>query len=127
MLGGVNWIGVYVADVEALTPFYRDLLGLPLIARRGGSAQFALTGGAVLELVPGGVAVEGAERKGRDRQSVQIGLAVDDLDEVRAALTARGVATGDVQTFEGGWRWARVVDPEGNVLQLVQRGSDLAP
>ena len=123
VLGGVSWVGLFAADVEALVPFYRDALGLTLVGRTDNSAIFALTDGALLELVPGGVAADGG-RKGHGAQSMQLGLAVTDLEAVRAALVERGITPGDVQTFRD-WRWARVVDPEGNVLQLVERGGDL--
>lgn len=126
MLGGVSWIGLFAADVDALVPFYRDALDLTLLGRTENSAIFALADGVVLELVPGGEAATASERKGHRAQSVQLGLAVPDLESVCAALSARGVPTGDVQTFRD-WRWARVVDPEGNVLQLVERGGALFP
>lgn len=124
MLGGVSWIGLFAQDVDALLPFYRDALGLTLLGRTENSAIFLLPGGVLLELVPGGVAVREGERKGRDAQGLQIGLAVADLDAARAGLAQRGVVVGEVQTFRG-WRWARVVDPEGNALQLVERGGAL--
>lgn len=124
VLGGVSWVGLFAANVEALVPFYRDTLGLTLVGRTENSAIFALADGVLLELIPGGATAAPGEGKGHGAQSIQLGLAVADLEAVRATLVERGVAPGEVQTFRD-WRWARVADPEGNVLQLVERGGDL--
>jgi catechol 2,3-dioxygenase-like lactoylglutathione lyase family enzyme len=94
--------------------FYRDLLGLPMVRRDGGSwAVFDVDGrtlalhGAVdgRSFEPGGAAVV---------------FGVDDLDVAVALLTERGVRF-DHQGDVGGYaRFAAFKDPDGNTLQLIE-------
>jgi catechol 2,3-dioxygenase-like lactoylglutathione lyase family enzyme len=109
------------ADRARSLPFYRDVLGLPLLSEDPFSAVFSLGGGAILRLtdiqghVPGPHTVLGWE--------------VADLDAAMDALIAKGVVfriyEGFGQDARGVWSSpdgrARICwfdDPEGNNLSL---------
>ena len=112
-------------DVAALMPFYRDTLGLPLIAQDPFAATFDLGGGTTLRLT----AVESHV----PAPHTVLGWRVDDLDATLDALEAAGVKAqiyeGFGQDARGIWTnpggGARIVwflDPEGNNLSLTQFG-----
>ena len=112
---------LFVKDLEAMTVFYRDLIGFRLIegTRRSDWVEFD-TGGAVFALhaIPARIArdIEIATPPiPRETQSCKLIFMVDDLDAERARLAAAGVAI--LPRPWGGWD---LVDPEGNVLG-VQR------
>lgn len=115
---GLIWAGLFVQDLEAAIPFYRQTLGLPLRKRGEDWAFFDAGQGAQFELFTGGVA--SAEPKGPDKQSVVVSLRVDDLDQAMQELQGKGITfVGEVGEFDG-TRWAYFFDPEGNRLELKE-------
>jgi catechol 2,3-dioxygenase-like lactoylglutathione lyase family enzyme len=115
---------LFVRDLEAMTAFYRDVLGLrPVEAtRRADWIEFE-TGGARLALhaIPDAIAREieiAAPAAPRESQSCKLIFAVSDLDSERARLSAAGVTI--LQRPWGGWD---ALDPEGNVLGVCAANS----
>lgn len=114
-VGGLDHIYYWTRDMEAAVAFYRDVVGLTLLRREGdrwaefdaGSLRFALHGRGADRPVPaGGTAV----------------FAVDDLDEARWALERKGVRFEDhVGETEDGARFAGFRDPDGNIVQIIER------
>jgi catechol 2,3-dioxygenase-like lactoylglutathione lyase family enzyme len=107
-----------IVEAEA---FYRDTLGLKLRGRSDGTLVFEVGGG---DLRVGQVtSVEPSEH-------TVLGFSVPDLDEVIAALSARGVAIEQFDKFEhepsgalqtpDGARVAWIRDPDRNLLSVVQ-------
>jgi predicted enzyme related to lactoylglutathione lyase len=47
-------------------------------------------------------------------------LVVEDIEQARARLVARGVEVGPVSDVGGGVRYASLVDPDGNTLVLQE-------
>ena len=47
-------------------------------------------------------------------------LLVEDIDAFLGGLAERGIASGPVETMDGGVRHAYVTDPDGNRLQVGQ-------
>lgn len=115
-LGALGQIGVSVRDLEAMTAFYRDTLGLPFLFAAPGMSFFDLGGVRLMLSLP--------ERGHEDRRSSILYLRAPDIGAVHAALMARGVA------FEGPphvvhrapthelWL-AFFQDPDGNLLALI--------
>jgi catechol 2,3-dioxygenase-like lactoylglutathione lyase family enzyme len=116
-LKGVGLVYFFVSDMDRAVTFYRDMLGLPLLYRTGddwaqfdaGPVQLGLHGSGQGEHRPGGT----------------LAFRVDDLDSSRAALTARGLSF----TPEGGGegrepRFVEFLDPDGNVLGLLEYSED---
>jgi diaminopimelate decarboxylase len=142
VLGGVtglDHVSVACADVDRSLAFYRDLLGLSLRGRGTGSAgsvgeitglgdaqvewaDLALPDGRVLELLrlPGGPPVAG---------SGHFALGVAEADAVHRRLREAGVPLRSdpvVIDDEGDWQGVRCFyaeDPDGTVVELVQRPS----
>ncbi|MBT2187974.1 VOC family protein [Sphingobium nicotianae] len=112
-------------DVAALLPFYRDTLGLTLIAQDDFAATFDLGGGATLRLA--------AMPDHKPAPGTVLGWVVSDLDMLLDRLAPHGVRgeifEGFGQDARGIWTvpdgsarliWFR--DPEGNLLSLTQLG-----
>ncbi|BAK65230.1 hypothetical protein SLG_05550 [Sphingobium sp. SYK-6] len=121
--GGRAIAFVLSRDVGALKPFYRDVLGLPLLAEDPYAATFDLGGGTSLRLTAVGDHVPGPH--------AVLGWQVDDLDTALGRLEATGTSceiyTGFGQDPRGVWTSpdgdVRIVwfkDPEGNLLSMTQ-------
>ena len=136
---GLDHVSVACADVDRSLAFYRDLLGLSLRGRGAGSAgpvgeitglgdaqvewaDLALPDGRVLELLrlPGGPPIPG---------SGHFALGVAEADAVHRRLREAGVPLRSepvVIDDEGDWQGVRCFyaeDPDGTVVELVQRPS----
>ena len=112
MIGELDHVYYWVRDMDAAVAFYRDVLALTLTRRDGdewaefdaGPVRLALHGSA--DEVPG---------------SGTVVFRVDDLDDARLALRARGADVDDrVGEVEGFARFATVRDPDGNPVQLIE-------
>ncbi len=126
VLSGAKAIAFVLSkDVAALKPYYRDTLGLTLLAEDPFAATFDLGGGTTLRLT----AVEGHV----PAPHTVLGWQVSDLDAALDRLAAAGVTCeiydGFGQDDRGVWTnpggGARIVwflDPEGNNLSLTQFG-----
>ncbi|QSG09184.1 VOC family protein [Halapricum desulfuricans] len=128
---------ITVSDLDRMVTFYRDVLGLDVLAEftvggeafatgvdvPGASAEFVhLDGGdARMELVE-----YGPEGDRRPRPSLNepgathLGLEVDDLDSVYAELPDSVDTLSEPQTTESGTRILFVRDPEGNLVELLE-------
>ena len=126
VLSGAKAIAFVLSrDVAALLPFYRDTLGLTLVAEDPFAATFDLGGGTTLRLT--------ALSSHAPMPHTVLGWDVPDMDGALDRLAAAGV-TGEIyegfgQDDRGIWTnpdgSARIVwfkDPEGNVLSLTQVG-----
>lgn len=115
----LGWERLRVSDVPAMTAFYRDVIGLPVIAASAAHALFDFGDNSALELVPGG-----------------------QVREIPPAQKHAGVAmivrTNDLAAFRQRFRDARLVfvhevyaslkgdlfyiaDPDGNVVAFTER------
>ncbi len=126
-------IGLSVADLDAMTAWYGSMLGFKVtkdvpIGEGGGKVRFIENGNARIELIfqPDGQA--GPVRAvppahATVRGPAQITMEVPDLDAARAALAARGVEIAlDITPLPPlGIRILFLRDPEGNLVELVQR------
>ena len=122
LLGRLDNIDVLVADLERMAPFYRDVLGLPLLfpyVREDGWAGFQAGDVSIYLIEVGGGAstrrVPGAGPAGIESFS----FAVDDLDAAIAELDQAGVEWA-ADVVESEWyRYRSFYDPEGNVLHVT--------
>jgi len=112
---------VWTSRVAEATTFYRDVLGLPVLAESDGALVFNV-GGSDLRLSPVPATTP--------TEHTVLGFAVDDVDSIIALLGARGVT---FERFDGfrheengaltspdGARVAWFRDPDGNLLSVVQ-------
>jgi catechol 2,3-dioxygenase-like lactoylglutathione lyase family enzyme len=61
-----------------------------------------------------------AERAGTSA----VTLLLDDLDDQLARLRERGIATGELETYDNGVRHVVVTDPEGNTIAFGEVPAD---
>jgi catechol 2,3-dioxygenase-like lactoylglutathione lyase family enzyme len=142
-------IGLVVADLERSLGFYRDVVGLELLARGAESdvryaemlgrsrvqfswAELDLGSGHVLELLrfdepSGGALRTAAETPGAGLPGVaHVGLLVDDIDVVHDALVKDGVTVMSRPielAEENRWLGVRVfyaLDPDNHLVELIQ-------
>ncbi len=121
----VEHIGLYAGDSEALADWYRETLGLRVVGRiekPGRPPVVFLQGaeGAVLEILPTAVGPSPSVEVDR-RGFTHLGLPVVDFEKEKTRLAERGVDVWGVRSTSNGWMIGYFRDPEGNVLELVQR------
>jgi len=120
----IDFITLFADDLEQSTAFYREVFGLSLIYQDENSAvfRFANTGinllrsGAAGDLIhPGAVARQDAGAR------LVFTIDVDDVDEVCAELSARGVEllNGPVNR-PWGRRTASFTDPGGHIWEIAE-------
>jgi len=123
--GGIRGLtGVLIwteeSHFEAMRNFYRDTLGLPAYSEKPAFVNFdwALADGQRLRLsITAHSEVRGAAT---DPLRVMINLGVDDIHACYGRLAAAGIAFLRPPERES-WGWvATLLDPDGNVLQLIQ-------
>ncbi len=140
-------IGLVVADVDRLLPFYRDLLGFTVIgdlevpaerSRRSGLAadgyrivRLESSGGDRLKLAqPGGCAADRAPAEWAMNRpgGCYVTFIVEDLVGLHRRLVQAGVPIGSdgIVELRAGLRLVLAVDPEGNFLEFLQYDDVLA-
>lgn len=101
-------------DSDALTAWYRDMLGIdPVPTSEGGQSWRQEAGETAFTSMPGAV-----DQFGRPDRTWAINFRVPDLDGMVEQLRAAGIeVTLDPTTYSMG-RFASLADPEGNPIQL---------
>jgi predicted enzyme related to lactoylglutathione lyase len=117
MIKGLSAVSVWSADLKNLLPFYRDVLGLKVVIE---SPHFVVLGEA------GGPSVglgTHSDVRGRNADPARhmIGLTTDDLGADWKRLKAAGVEFVEAPTDYDTVSIATLKDPEGNLIQLIQR------
>lgn len=115
----VNGIGGYflrAAEPEAMTAWYRDVLGVDF-GDHGLWQQPA--GPTVIGLFEADTDYFGPRPEGQDRQQTMLNFRVADLDAMIAQLRVAGAEVDDEsQQMDGIGRFGWVTDPEGNRIEL---------
>ena len=114
MIGPIDHVYVWVADLEAGVSFYRDVVGLDLLRRDGGEwAEF--------EAGPIRLALHGSEAPAGGTGGATVVFRVEDLEAARWQLAERGAAFDEREgEVPGLARFATFRDPDGNALQLIE-------
>lgn len=112
---------LFVKDLERMTSFYRDVLGLEPIeeTRLDNWVEFAGDGaGFSLHAIPAtiaaGIMIESPPRA-RESGSTKLTFAVRDVDSILGKVQALGLPL-----LKRPWGDVEAVDPEGNILALVR-------
>lgn len=132
--------GVTVSDLDTALEFYRDALGLEVanelsldgepfrsfvgVEDATADIVFLDADSCAIELLeysqpPGDEANAGVTSN--DTGASHICLAVDDVDDTYAELATGYESISDPQTLENGATVVNFRDPDGNVVQLIER------
>jgi catechol 2,3-dioxygenase-like lactoylglutathione lyase family enzyme len=120
----IEHVGIYAKDSAKLAAWYAKILQVNEINRiekEGRPPVVFLQGetGAVVEILPTDAAP--AERGLKGPGFTHLGLVVDSLDAEQARLAEHGVEMWGVRATSNGWKIGYFHDPEGNILELVER------
>ncbi len=131
----LDHIAVTVQDMERAVTFYRNVLGLEVLGQlllNEGTFKlvYLQAGAARIELFA--FTEEGRRSETADRNEdlgfKHIAFTVDDVDAVARRLQAHDVPfTVEPTDAPGGVRLAFFHDPDGNLLEIVDRLPDMAP
>ncbi|MET0146135.1 MAG: VOC family protein [Ilumatobacteraceae bacterium] len=123
-------LGIVVSDGAAALAFYRDTLGIPdtgetMLMPGGGTMYRLQCGSSLLKLVaPGTAPTEHAVRGGITAATGHryVTLTIDNLEEVTAACAEAGYAViVPIREARPGITISMVEDPDGNIVELLQR------
>jgi predicted enzyme related to lactoylglutathione lyase len=125
MIGALSWNVIWVYDVEKMTDWYANVLGLRVDYRAETATAFD-TGACVLVLIGrhDNGPVQDPGTRGWERNHVLFTFKVYDMDETLADLATRGAVPLHVapvvidEIAVPRWRIAQIMDPEGNIIEL---------
>ncbi len=117
---GIGGVFFKSANPKALTAWYSENLGIELNEWGGAAFHWADevppgTGATAWSIFP-----EETKYFGGGAQSAMINYRVDDLDGLLAKLSAAGVTIDPKREDAGYGRFAWIVDPDGNRVELWQ-------
>jgi predicted enzyme related to lactoylglutathione lyase len=120
MITGPAGASIWSEDHRKLVPFYRDTLGLQVAVESESAGVVVFGDYAGTTLLVG----THSEVKGRNPDPARhmVALLTDDARGDCARLKAAGVAFIQEPTQQGDLVIATLQDPEGNLIQLLQRG-----
>jgi lactoylglutathione lyase len=123
----IGHVGFVVSDMERAIDFYQNKLGFQKIAEMtppGRQIVFLeICKGQTIELFSGGE--EHVETSAKTIGYAHTCLIIDDIESLIEEMKARGVAiSGEPRIREDGGGSFRIVDPDGNEFEMMQRGPD---
>jgi glyoxylase I family protein len=123
LFAGLDHAAIAARDPAQLADWYCELLGFRVMADNGKERPtriLAGAGGGMIEMMPDDETPR-PERDLFDPGISHLAVRVSDLDEAVARLKAAGVEVAEPVPAAGGGHVATFKDPEGNVLQVVER------
>jgi predicted enzyme related to lactoylglutathione lyase len=121
MLGRIHSVVIWTDDLNRLTPFYRDRLGMKTQMEDAAFVVFEAPGGAPQLALGAHSEVKGASR---EPNRVMVDFAVDDCQAEYDRLSKAGVEFSRPPSQDpGGVIIATFHDPDGNTLQLFQESA----
>jgi catechol 2,3-dioxygenase-like lactoylglutathione lyase family enzyme len=113
---------IFAKDMQRMTAFYRDGIGLRLLEEKSQEGWAELEAGAVM-LVLHGIPAEIAKDihvtsppKRRDQTPIKLVFRTPDVAQARAHLIAHGAVMFEPRS----WGGCDGMDPEGNVFQILK-------
>jgi predicted enzyme related to lactoylglutathione lyase len=113
---GIGGIFFKAKDPKALSAWYGDVLGIAIEDWGGAMLRYDAPGHPPMAVwAP---FAQNTDYFAPSTASFMINFAVDDLDGFTAALKEKGIAILDMQDQGGMGRFAWIMDPEGNKIEL---------
>ena len=126
-ISGIGHIGFVVSDMERAIDFYQNKLGFTKVAELSPPGRqivfLEICKGQTIELFSGGEVT--VERNAKTIGFAHTCLIIDDIDRTIEDLKAKGVEpNGEPRRREDGSGSFRILDPDGNELEMMKRGPD---
>ena len=121
----IEHVGIYAHDTAILADWYARVLELQEVRRiergAGKPPVVFLQGeaGVVVELLP--TDEQNCPRSLSSPGFTHLGIIVNDIDDRIKRLAELGIEVSGVRSTSNGWTIGYFNDPEGNILELVQR------
>ena len=113
---GIGGVFIKAKDAKALATWYRDVLGMPVQSWGGAALRNDLPGSA--PKTAWSVFDASSDRFAPSASAFMINYAVDDIDAMVTRLQGMGVAVLKRTDDDAFGRFAWIVDPEGNKVEL---------
>jgi len=117
-VGPISEVILYAADIDRLTAFYVDVLGLDVAAGSPDSGFVRFDAGRC------DLCVHAGGERDSDETAPKVVFSVDDVEAARDRLRSEGVELGDIREPAPGTRVCDGVDPEGNKFSLESTVSE---
>jgi len=115
---GIGGVFFKAKDPKALAAWYRDVLGLPIQSWGGATLDYDAPGHP--PMVVWNAFPADTDYFGPSESDHMINYAVDDLDAFLARIEAKGVPVLKRDDSDPSGKFAWILDPEGNKLELWQ-------
>ena len=112
----INHVGIPISDRAKTLPFYRDILGLNIIASQVDNANVIwtqLNDGAMIH------PIEPTEGQERNPASWHVAFQVEDIDAAREKMVEEGYEITSEGERHDGQRFLFVFDPDGNRIEIA--------
>jgi glyoxylase I family protein len=123
LFAGIDHAAIAARDPVGLADWYCEILGFRMLADNGKDRPtriLAGTGGGMIEMMPDDETAR-PERDLFDPGISHLAVRVSSLEDAVSRLKAAGVEVAEPVPAAGGGLVATFKDPEGNVLQVVER------
>jgi catechol 2,3-dioxygenase-like lactoylglutathione lyase family enzyme len=112
-LGKLPYVTLWTVKFEETRKFYKDVLGIPVFEENPSFIMFDTTGSRLaFHKLPKGPRL--------DRQTIELHLEVDNVDEIYASLQKKGVKFDEKpENKPWGTRMASLRDPEGYTVEII--------
>ena len=117
---GIAYVKVRVTDLDKARHFYGAVLQLAAGEIRDGNTvqwSFVVNGNQRIDLAKTAPGTTGS-------YLAEVGLATDNVNQMRSYLTAKGVAANEIFTWPDGTKYFETQDPEGNRIVFVEQKWD---
>lgn len=115
---GIGGVFFKSKDPKALSAWYRDVLGLPVESWGGAALHYDAPGHP--PLAAWNPFPENTDYFGPSKSDFMVNYAVDDLDAILARAATKGVAVIKRDDSDPNGKFAWILDPEGNKIELWQ-------
>jgi len=126
MFAGIEHAAIAAQDTTALSEWYCNTLGFEVAYKNAKTppTYFVKLGTGLIEFIPASEAGR-VSRESADPGYSHLAVSVGDFDAAAADLSARGIELENVREASGGVKVGFLEDPEGNLLQVINRPKPL--